>query len=98
MEKIIHYPYVVRQIPDGWEVLVVNTPSPHRVADFDNWDDAFNHSASLNESWRLEHRAWIQARCAIFRAQERAASQPAEGAVASFAKLLKAGVRLLLRK
>ena len=69
----IYYPYAVEPYGDEWQVLFVRSENPQRKAVFDSWDDAFARMWILNEGWRREQKAGLEARRVLSRIQNKAA-------------------------
>ena len=89
----LQYPYVVKELTDGWEVLFTKTDFPHQIADFDHEVDATIYANTLNESYWSQVAASDLARCLVL-ATEMPAPPASLGAFSRLKSALKALLHL----
>ena len=92
-KPMLQYPYVVKELTDGWEVLFTKTDFPHRIAYFDHRVDATIYANTLNESYWSQVAASDLARCLVL-----ATEMPAPPVSSSAFSRLKAALKALLRR
>lgn len=59
-DRKIQYPFIVRPVPEGWEVLFTATDRPYREAFFEAHKDALDFAEVNNDNWAITTRIWYE--------------------------------------